>query len=69
MTAEFADLLSHSEATDEVHALASLLARLVVEARGASVLLPAGLVGLADEAAGRASVRRRLNGTKAAKAA
>jgi hypothetical protein len=68
VTAGFADLLSHSEATDEVHALASLLARLVIEARGASVLLPAGLAVVADEAAGRASVRRRL-GETAAKAA
>lgn len=65
MTAGFADLLSHSEATDEVHALASLLARFVVEARNTAVLLPAGLVELADEAAARASVRRRLNETTA----
>jgi len=68
VTAEFTDLLSHSEATDEVHALASLLARLVTETRGASVLLPAGIAAVADEAAHRASVRRRLSET-AAKAA
>ena len=66
MTAEFTDLLSHSEATDDVHALASLLARLVTEAKGASVLLPAGIAAVADEAADRASVRRRLNETRAA---
>ena len=56
----YADLVSHSAAVEEVHVLAGLLAQLVVEARGASVLLPAGLTRLAGEAAGRASVQRRL---------
>lgn len=60
VTADYADLLSHSEATDEVHALARILAEIVVGVRDTPVLFPPRLVELASEAAARASVQRRL---------
>lgn len=57
----YADLLSHSATVEEVHELAALLARVVTVVRVADVLLPAELVALAESAAGRSSVARRLN--------
>lgn len=59
VTADYADLLSHSEATDEVYVLARILAGIVAEVRDGG-LWPPRLVELAGEAAGRASVQRRL---------
>ena len=59
-TAAYADLLSHSDAVKEVHELAALLARVVTVVRAADVLLPGELVALAESAAGRSSVARRL---------
>lgn len=60
MTAAYQDLLSHSEATDEIHALARILAEIVAGVRDTPVLFPPRLIELAGEAAGRASVQRRL---------
>lgn len=62
----YEDLVGPSEALAELHALAVLLARFVTETRSAAVLVPPGLTRLAEEAAGRASVGRRLAELRAA---
>lgn len=57
----YRDLLSASEATDEVYYLAKWAARVVRVAGESGSLLPGELLGLVDEVAGRPSVARRLN--------
>lgn len=65
-TVDYTDLLSHSGAVEEIHALAGILARVVTVIRESDVLLPPELSRLIELATARASVARRLGDAREA---